>query len=121
LGTPATTAGRKNAFPTPATTDSATIAVALPANGSAQKTTSRPTSEAIYQRLAGEPIDERAEEQAEEDRWEQVRYQQRSDPPARVRAVVHVDLKCDERDPVAEAGREVREEEQPELGVAEQR
>ena len=46
FGTPASTAGRKNEFATPATAASATIASALPTNGSATKTPMRAMSAA---------------------------------------------------------------------------
>ena len=44
-----------------------------------------------------------------------------ADPPARVRAVVDVDLERDHREPVPDPGAERREEEQPEAPVGEDR
>ena len=55
----------------------------------------------------------------EEDGRQDVRDQQRADPPARVRAVVDVDLERDHREPVADARAEGREEEKPEAPVVE--
>src|SRR5205814_8863200 len=61
------------------------------------------------------------EEDAQEDRGQDVHDEQRPDPPARVGPVVDVHLERDQREPVAEARPERRQEEQAEAAVAEQR
>ena len=104
----------------PASAARTTIAVAEPANGSATKTPSRTRSEPIISALRESRSTSGPSEEAEEDGRQDVRDQQRADPPARVRAVVDVDLQRDDREPVADAGGEGREEEKPEPPVLEQ-
>ena len=69
---------------------------------------------ADQQPLAREPVDERAEQQPDRDRRQEVGDQQRADPHARVRAVPDVDAERDHRDERPEAGDERRAEEEPE-------
>ena len=52
-----------------------------------------------HQALAREAIDERAEEEPDRDRRHDVRRQQSAHPPARVRAVVDLDLQREQRQP----------------------
>ena len=82
--------------------------------GSAQKIAARSRSAADHQALAREPVDERAGEQPDHDRGQDVRDQERADPRPGVGAVLDVDRERDEREPGSEPGEQRREEEQPE-------
>ena len=102
LGSPASTAGRKKPFPIPATAASSDDH-----GGRARERQRREHGQAAevgadHQPLAREPVDERAEQQPDEDRGQDVGDQQLAHPPARVGAVVDVDLERDHRQPVAE-------------------
>src|SRR4029077_18542951 len=76
---------------------------------------------ADHEELARAAVDEWAEHEAEDDRRQDVRDEPRADPPTRGRPIVDVDLERDDGEPVADTRRERRQEEQPELPVAEQR
>ena len=67
-----------------------------------------------HQPAAGEPVDDRTERNADYDRRQEVRDQERAHPPGRVRPVVDVDREGDHREPRADAGHRRREEERPE-------
>ena len=67
-----------------------------------------------HQPAAREAVDERAEDEPDGDRRQEVGDQERAHPSARMGAVVDVDRQRDEGEPRAEAGAEGREEERPE-------
>ena len=103
FGSPASTAGRKNALPMPG--ERGEQRRSPPRSRERQRGEDAEPAEvgADHQRLAREPVDERPEQEAEEDGRQDVRDQQRADPPAGVRPVVDVDLERDDREPVADA------------------
>ena len=104
FGSPARTAGRKNPLPMPATTASADdLQRGCATNGERAEHDEPAEIRGDHQALAGEPVDERAEQQPDRDRREDVGDQHGADPPAGVvRADVEVRRERDQREPVAD-------------------
>ena len=121
FGTPARTAGRKNALPIPATSASADDRLRVVDERQRGEHGQAAEIRHDHQALPRQAIDERAEQEADSDRRHDVRGEEGADPPARVRAVVHLDLQGEQRQPGADAGGEVREEQPPELDAVKHR
>ena len=113
FGSPAYEAGRKKPVAKPGGRGEDDDRPGLFVKGRAAKMPSRRQVGDDHDPPAREPVDQRAEQQADGHRRQEVRDEQRAHPRRRAGPVVDVDRQRDDRDPGSEARRERRSEEQP--------